>query len=192
VIDAVTPRRVLVAILGVAVAAGPVGLALASGPRGSPASTPPLLRAPLDGRGSAPATLRDAARSRLEDRYLRLARAYDRLTGRHTAGTRAVRTQRLSRPALRAAERALGAEVRQLDVPVPAVLHRIATCESHGDPRAIGGGGAFRGALQFTRDTWASVGGRGDPAAAPLREQLRRGAILLRRSGRGPWPVCGA
>ena len=58
--------------------------------------------------------------------------------------------------------------------------------------RAIGGGGAFRGALQFTRDTWASVGGRGDPAAAPLREQLRRGAILLRRSGRGPWPVCGA
>jgi hypothetical protein len=70
-------------------------------------------------------------------------------------------------------------------------MWQIAQCESHGDPRAIGGGGTFRGALQFMQSTWESVGGKGDPAAAPMREQLRRGAILMARSGASPWPVCG-
>jgi transglycosylase-like protein len=69
-------------------------------------------------------------------------------------------------------------------------LERIAACESQGNPRAIGGGGAFRGKYQFTYETWASVGGRGDPAAAPAFEQDRRAAILLRREGGSPWPVC--
>ena len=71
------------------------------------------------------------------------------------------------------------------------VLRRIAECESHNDPRAIGGGGLYRGAFQFSRSTWAAVGGKGDPAAAPLDEQYRRAAILLERSGPGQWPVCG-
>jgi hypothetical protein len=71
------------------------------------------------------------------------------------------------------------------------VLERIAACESHGNPRAIGGGGAFRGKYQFTYGTWATVGGKGDPAAAPETEQDRRAAILLRRTGGSAWPVCG-
>jgi hypothetical protein len=71
-----------------------------------------------------------------------------------------------------------------------AVLERIAACESHGNPRAIGGGGAFRGKYQFTYGTWASVGGKGDPAAAPEAEQDRRAAILLKRTGGSAWPVC--
>jgi hypothetical protein len=74
---------------------------------------------------------------------------------------------------------------------VMAVLRRIAACESRGNPRAIGGGGAFRGKYQFTWSTWRAVGGRGDPAAASEFEQDRRAAILLRRSGTSPWPVCG-
>ena len=74
----------------------------------------------------------------------------------------------------------------------PAILHRIAACESHGDPRAIGGGGLYRGAFQFSRSTWAAVGGQGDPAAAPLLEQYRRAQLLLERSGPGQWPVCAA
>jgi len=74
---------------------------------------------------------------------------------------------------------------------VSSVLERIAACESHGNPRAIGGGGAFRGKYQFTFGTWAAVGGRGDPAAASESEQDRRAAILLQRSGSSPWPVCG-
>ena len=72
-----------------------------------------------------------------------------------------------------------------------AILERIAACESRGNPRAIGGGGAFRGKYQFTYGTWGAVGGKGDPAAAPEAEQDRRAALLLKRSGTSPWPVCG-
>ena len=75
--------------------------------------------------------------------------------------------------------------------PVPPQLRAIAECESGGDPHAIGGGGAYRGKYQFDVATWASVGGKGDPAAAPEAEQDRRAAILYARSGPGQWPVCG-
>ena len=79
----------------------------------------------------------------------------------------------------------------RVTVAVRGVLDRIAACESHGNPRAIGGGGAFRGKYQFTYGTWASVGGKGDPASAPESEQDRRAAILLQRTGGSAWPVCG-
>jgi hypothetical protein len=189
--DVVTFRSLLPAALTLAVAAAPVGLAVAADPGGAPAPTTRTLRAPLGRAPTMAAAMRDAGRGRLEREHVGLARAYDRLTGRRTAGRAATRARSLSPSRLRAANRALRADVRELDVAIPPVLHRIARCESHGDPRAIGGGGAFRGALQFTRGTWEGVGGTGDPAAAPLREQLRRGAILLRRSGSSPWPVCG-
>jgi Transglycosylase-like domain len=70
-------------------------------------------------------------------------------------------------------------------------LEAIAACESGGNPSAIGGGGAYRGKYQFDYGTWASVGGSGDPAAAPESEQDARAAMLLQRSGTAPWPVCG-
>jgi hypothetical protein len=70
-------------------------------------------------------------------------------------------------------------------------LEAIAACESGGNPSAIGGGGAYRGKYQFDYGTWASVGGSGDPAAAPEAEQDARAAALLQRSGTNPWPVCG-
>jgi hypothetical protein len=70
-------------------------------------------------------------------------------------------------------------------------LAQIAACESGGNPRAIGGGGAFRGKYQFTYQSWAAVGGHGDPAAAPEGEQDRRAAMLMAQSGSGNWPVCG-
>jgi hypothetical protein len=72
----------------------------------------------------------------------------------------------------------------------PAILHKIAACESGNNPRAIGGGGTYRGLFQFNTGTWASVGGKGDPAAASVAEQYKRAAILLARSGPGQWPVC--
>ena len=74
---------------------------------------------------------------------------------------------------------------------VPPHLEVIAQCESGGDPTAIGGGGQFRGKYQFTYETWAAVGGSGDPAQAPEGEQDRRAAILYETSGPGQWPVCG-
>jgi hypothetical protein len=72
-----------------------------------------------------------------------------------------------------------------------AQLDSIAACESGGDPTAIGGGGLYRGKYQFSYETWQSVGGTGDPAAAPEAEQDRRAAALLARDGAGHWPACG-
>jgi len=77
------------------------------------------------------------------------------------------------------------------DIAIPAVLTSIAQCESHGNPRAISADGSYRGKYQFDRGTWATVGGKGDPAAASETEQDRRAALLYRRSGTTPWPICG-
>ena len=82
-------------------------------------------------------------------------------------------------------------ERRAVTAGIRATLEQIAACESHGNPRAIGGGGSFRGKYQFTYGTWAAVGGKGDPAAASEAEQDMRAALLLQRSGSSPWPVCG-
>jgi hypothetical protein len=82
-------------------------------------------------------------------------------------------------------------ERRDEDVRVPAALEAIAACESGGDPHAVGGGGTYRGKYQFSGQTWASVGGKGDPADAPEAEQDRRAAMLYAREGAGHWPVCG-
>jgi soluble lytic murein transglycosylase-like protein len=70
-------------------------------------------------------------------------------------------------------------------------LRSIAWCESRNNPRAIGGGGAYRGLYQFSFSTWRVVGGRGDPAAAPRSEQTWRAWVLLKNHGSGHWPVCG-
>lgn len=72
-----------------------------------------------------------------------------------------------------------------------ATLDAIASCESGGDPAAVSSDGSYRGKYQFGRGTWASVGGSGDPAAAPEAEQDYRAALLYQRSGSSPWPVCG-
>ena len=70
-------------------------------------------------------------------------------------------------------------------------LSSIAWCESGNNPRAVGGGGAYRGLYQFSFSTWRVVGGSGDPAAAPRSEQTWRAWLLLKNHGSGHWPVCG-
>jgi hypothetical protein len=91
---------------------------------------------------------------------------------------------------LRRAARARTAPVAG-DAATPAHLQAIAACESGGDPSAIGGDGAYRGKYQFDQGTWASVGGSGDPAAAPEAEQDKRAAMLYAQAGASPWPTCG-
>lgn len=91
-----------------------------------------------------------------------------------------------------AGERPNGERAPAIPASARATLERIAACESGGDPRAVSANGLYRGKYQFHRDTWRSVGGSGDPAAATEREQDRRAYLLLRREGTSPWPRCGA
>ena len=70
-------------------------------------------------------------------------------------------------------------------------LEAIAACESGGDPTIVSADGSYRGKYQFDYGTWESVGGSGDPAAAPEAEQDYRAALLYAQSGSSPWPVCG-
>jgi resuscitation-promoting factor RpfB len=71
-----------------------------------------------------------------------------------------------------------------------SVLERIADCESGGNPTAVSANGRYYGKYQFSRATWRSVGGRGNPAHASEAEQDRRAAILYERRGTAPWPSC--
>ncbi len=74
---------------------------------------------------------------------------------------------------------------------LPAVLEKIAQCESGGNPRAVSPSGQYRGKYQFDRATWRAMGGRGDPAKASEAEQDRRALALYRQRGTAPWPSCG-
>jgi hypothetical protein len=87
-------------------------------------------------------------------------------------------------------------ERRQLYATLPggiqmSTLESIASCESGGNPTAVSSDGTYRGKYQFDYGTWESVGGSGDPAAAPEAEQDYRAALLYSESGSSPWPVCG-
>jgi hypothetical protein len=98
---------------------------------------------------------------------------------------------------IRAARRAeLRRERREAFATLPAgvsaaTLEAIAACESGGDPTIVSADGSYRGKYQFSFETWASVGGTGDPAAASEAEQDYRAALLYARAGSSPWPVCG-
>jgi uncharacterized protein YabE (DUF348 family) len=67
----------------------------------------------------------------------------------------------------------------------------LARCESGGRPNAVSASGTYRGMYQFSRQTWAGVGGSGDPAAASVEEQTMRAQMLYNRSGAGQWG-CGS
>jgi hypothetical protein len=84
-----------------------------------------------------------------------------------------------------AAEPQDGSSVR-----VPAVLKRIAQCESGGNPRAVSADGRYRGKYQFDMATWRGLGGTGDPAEAPESVQDRLAIKLYRQRGTAPWGNC--
>jgi lysozyme family protein len=71
-----------------------------------------------------------------------------------------------------------------------SVLEQIAQCESGGDPTAVSPDGRYHGKYQFSRATWRSVGGTGNPAMASEAEQDERAAILYEQRGGAPWPNC--
>jgi hypothetical protein len=158
-------------------AAAPAAFAQDDGP-----ATPAPLRADLAGHPSVGAQMRAERRENVrEDLVARAARLSDE--------PRTERRRLRGRPADAVRER-----IRDLREPaapaVPAVLQSIAACESGGDPTTDTGNG-FYGKYQFTLETWQSVGGTGNPAAAPEAEQDQRAAILYAQAGTSPWPVCG-
>lgn len=110
---------------------------------------------------------------------------------RWKADKRAYRHHRKAKLRQRRQERAQAAYDAAVSPPGMAILEAIAACESGGDPGAVSPSGSYRGKYQFSYGTWASVGGSGDPAAAPEHEQDERAARLYRASGPAPWPVCG-
>jgi hypothetical protein len=96
-------------------------------------------------------------------------------------------------PVVQASAPASGAPASAPASPVAtgSSLSAIAQCESGGDPTAVSENGLYRGKWQFDLPTWRSVGGTGDPAAAPEAEQDARAQQLYAQRGSAPWPVCG-
>ena len=70
---------------------------------------------------------------------------------------------------------------------------RTAECESGKDPKAIGGGGKYRGAFQFLKSTWrrSPKSPGGDPIKYRYRTQAVVAVALKQRDGAHHWPVCG-
>jgi len=179
----------LAVLLAVTVLAAPVAVAIAA-EQPVPAIAGPLtLRGKVAGHRSVAQAMRNEAKRRAHRKLVRAHFSLIRsLRGKVTRG-RERQVHDWSNRRLRGDNRQLR---RKLRASRPSgALVAIAACESGGNPRAIGGGGAYRGKYQFSRGTWASVGGKGDPAAAPEAEQDRRATMLYSRAGASPWPVCG-
>jgi hypothetical protein len=193
------------ALAGTALAL-PAGVALAAS-EDPPSPTDTTLAAPFAGHLSMNGRMRAERREALVERYtprvIRLERKTahvkgvkfdqrehrNRLRGDSPGELRA--EMRKSRRELRSAKRAAaGTAGAGANSTAPPHLEAIAACESGGNPSANTGNG-FYGKYQFTASTWASVGGTGNPAAAPEAEQDRRAAMLYAQQGSSPWPVCG-
>ena len=183
-----TLRRIALAGAVGACALAPAAPAHAIGPlTDKPDNIDPIIR------------LAKRAHDDARDRNVRLHRVNAKLRGaapdrRRGAKLRdwSARHIRRSNEQLEERNRKLRRQARRAAAATPPHLAAIAACESGGDPRAVSADGTYRGKYQFDRQTWAAVGGSGDPAAAPEAEQDRRAAMLYARAGASPWPVCGS
>lgn len=72
-----------------------------------------------------------------------------------------------------------------------STFNSIAQCESSGDWSDDTGNG-FYGGLQFTLESWETVGGTGNPAQASQDEQIMRADMLEKLQGWVAWPDCAA
>jgi Transglycosylase-like domain len=125
-------------------------------------------------------------RQDLTGRAVRLARKLDISTARERRRLRGAPTGEI-RARIRVLDRRLHAPPAPTASPV---MEAIAQCESGGNPATDTGNG-FYGKYQFDLQTWAAMGGTGNPAHASEAEQDRRAAMLYEQAGPSPWPVCG-
>ena len=157
------------------------------------------LRAPVAGHLTVAAHMRAEARAnRVQDltrRAVRLAHRVANARDERFAAAAERRRLRGQAPAevlarMRDLRRERRRAVREARAPAASpVLEAIAACESGGNPATDTGNG-FYGKYQFSLETWAAVGGSGNPAQAS-GEQDKRAAILYAQAGSSPWPVCG-
>jgi len=84
------------------------------------------------------------------------------------------------------------------DGPSDVQWEALRFCEATGNYEAVSPTGKYRGAYQFSRQTWDWIAGIHydhlvgvDPAAAAPRDQDRMAQALYDLRGRGQWPVCG-
>jgi hypothetical protein len=177
----------------------PTGVALAADAASgdAPAAAPAPAASPATAPAPAPAAAAHSARWQhlhnhlLGDnvhltRRLHGDRAAHRALSEHDAWS----NHRLGR-ANRRLRRQLSAHTASRHAATPAVMQRIAQCESGGNPHAVGGGGRYRGKYQFDQQTWRANGGKGDPAAASEADQDRVAMRLYKKRGTSPWPTCG-
>ena len=70
---------------------------------------------------------------------------------------------------------------------------RVSTLRVGGNPNAIGAGGRYRGAFQFSRPTWRTSprSPGGDPIDYTYKTQAFVAVRLKMKVGTGPWPSCG-
>jgi len=196
------------ALAGTALAL-PAGVALADTNDDPPSPTESVLAAPFAGHLSINAHMRaerrEAIVERLTPQIIRTERKTARVKGvkfERRAHERRLRgdspdelrekradSRRELRKAKRAAATAENGQAAAAGA-TPSHLQAIAACESGGNYSTNTGNGFF-GAYQFTTETWASVGGTGNPAAASPAEQDKRAAMLYAQQGSSPWPVCG-
>lgn len=175
-------RKLLASAITVGVLSAPVAFAVADTNETDAFTTPAGPTAPISQEQRDTANLkRKAAR----DEIRREEKAARKVKAKKRAKKRAKLARKQGAAPQTASGQASGGGA------TPAHLQAIAACESGGNPSAVGGGGAYRGKYQFDQGTWASVGGSGDPAAAPEAEQDKRAAMLYAQAGSSPWPVCG-
>jgi len=84
------------------------------------------------------------------------------------------------------------------DGPTDIQWEALRFCEATGDYTAVSPTGKYRGAYQFSRQTWDWIAGLHyerlvgvDPASAAPVDQDRMAQALYDLRGRGQWPVCG-
>ena len=66
----------------------------------------------------------------------------------------------------------------------------LAQCESGGNAQAVGGGGRYYGAFQFSLETWRSLGYSGKPTDYSYETQKAAAQRLVKRSGWSQFPSC--
>ena len=177
-------RKVLASALTMSVLCTPVAIAVADENESKsidPAVSSQQYRALVEQRVEAErAAKRAEAREKKAERKAKARKRAKKLAKKRAAA----KVQVAAAPATPAPQQSAGGSTAS------AGLEGIAACESGGNPGAVSPDGQYRGKYQFDQQTWASVGGSGDPAAAPEAEQDQRAAALHARTGGAAWPNC--